>query len=256
MTTTSDLIESTSGRIHELGSLFYFVPPTLEVGKDHGLDGFRWYVLGRGGVLGDVEPPVVGSAFGYWNPGLVDTLWKTAKERADVSPREAARIYLACAADHGRRIWSQIAGLEPVVRSLEKILAAADPSGLHLFSGYVDEPLVDDLPGRASQLVTILREHMGSAHLVAILAVGIEPRIAHGVRRPEMYGAFGWKDEVPEATDERRALLADADALTQRLIAPAYRVLDDAELDAVDTALVAMEAASADDIARQQASVG
>lgn len=256
MTTTSDSIAAASGRIHDLGSLFYFVPETLELGKEHGLDGFRWYFLGRGGVLGDVEPPVVGSAFGYWHPGLVEKIWKTAQERADVSPREAARIYLACAADYGRRTWSNVAGLEPCVRALEKVLAAADPAGLHLFSGYIGEPLVDDLAGRASQLISVLREHMGSAHLVAVLAVGLEPRVAHGVRRPEMYGYFGWRDDAPAATPETQALLVEADLLTQRLIAPAYQVLDDSELDAVVTTLVAMEAASADDIARQSASVG
>lgn len=45
--------------IGTIGAAFYFHPDTLARGKAAGLDGFRFYILGRGGVLGDVEPAVV-----------------------------------------------------------------------------------------------------------------------------------------------------------------------------------------------------
>ena len=32
-----------------------------------------------GGVLGDVEPVVVASAFGYFNPEVVDALWNAGR---------------------------------------------------------------------------------------------------------------------------------------------------------------------------------
>ncbi|HEY5335396.1 MAG TPA: hypothetical protein VIJ71_05175 [Mycobacteriales bacterium] len=246
MTTTSEYVQSTSGQISALGSAFYFGPETVAVGKEHGLDGFRFYVLGRGGVLGDVEPPVIVSAFGYWNPILIDRIWKSAKERADLSPRECGRLYLDCAADFGRRTFGNVPGLQAFCDAAQKVHSAVNPAGLALYAGYVDEPLVSDLPGRAMQLVTILREFMGSAHLVAVLAVGLEPKVAHGVRRPDMWESFGYGDEpAPADTEEVRGLLADADALTHRLITPAYAVLSDAERDALQAGLEALTAAAA-----------
>ena len=46
----------------DIGSAFYFHPDTLAMAKGHGLDGFRMYFLGRGGVLGDVVTPSQGEA--------------------------------------------------------------------------------------------------------------------------------------------------------------------------------------------------
>lgn len=227
MTTMSDFVPDASQAINELGWGFYFTPETAAVGAAHGLDAFRFYFLGRGGVLGDVESPVVTSAFGYWNPALVERMWTTARERSDLTPREAGRLYLTCSADFGRAHFAAVPHLQSFCDAAQAVLDAADPAGLALFSGYLAEPLVDDLPGRAMQLTTILREFKGSAHLLAVLAVGLSPRIAHGVRRPDFWESFGYASEpVPEATDERRGLLAEADALTLRLIAPAYEVLD------------------------------
>ncbi|MGH3745421.1 MAG: helix-turn-helix domain-containing protein [Mycobacteriales bacterium] len=246
MTNTAEYVQSASARISALGSAFYFVPETLAVGKEHGLDGLRFYVLGRGGVLGDVEPPVISSAFGYFTPALIEHVWTSAKERADLSPRECGRLYLECAADFGRRQFADVPELQAFCDAAQKIHEATDVAGLALYAGYVAEPLAQDLPGRAMQLVTILREFMGSAHLVAVLAVGLEPKVAHGVRRPEMWESFGYGDEpAPADTEEARALLADADALTQRLITPAYGVLSAGERDALQTGLDALTAAAA-----------
>ncbi|MGI9594675.1 MAG: helix-turn-helix domain-containing protein, partial [Acidimicrobiales bacterium] len=55
-----------AGPIGAAGAAFYVNPDTLARGKELGLDGFRFYVLGRGGVMGDVPAKVVESAFGYF----------------------------------------------------------------------------------------------------------------------------------------------------------------------------------------------
>lgn len=244
MTSTSEYVRTCSARINELGWAFYFVPETLEVGKAHGLDGLRLYVLGRGGVLGDVEAPVVASAFGYFNPVLIDHVWSSAREQADISPAECGRLYLQCSADFGRRHFADVPGLQQFCDSAAKILAAVNVAGLALYSGCVGQPLAEDPAGRAMQLMTILREFKGSAHLVAVLAVGLDPKVAHGVRRPEMWESFGYRDEpVPEVTPELRGLLAEADALTERLVTPAYAVLSEPERDAFSAALASFAAA-------------
>ena len=53
------LINEASPIIAGIGGAFYFDEATVYRGKALGLDGFRFYMLGRCGVLGDVEAEVV-----------------------------------------------------------------------------------------------------------------------------------------------------------------------------------------------------
>lgn len=132
-----------SSKIGTLGAAFYFHADTLAVGKEHGLDGFRFYVLGRGGVLGDVESPVVSCAFGWWNPATIEKIWTSA--RAAMAPRDAGRVYMSCAQSLGTSKFSGIAGLAEFCASAEKIAAAIDNAGLSLYAGTAAEPLASDL---------------------------------------------------------------------------------------------------------------
>ena len=240
---TQELIATVCPKIGALGSAFYFIPETLGKGKELGLDGFRFYLLGRGGVLGDVEPAVITSAFGYFNGPLIDKLWNDA--RTKVAPREAGRVYMGCAHAFGRAKFSSVTGLAEFCSAAEKVIAAAHPAGLAMFAGISSEPLVEDLPARAMQLIAVLREFRGSAHLVAVLASGLEPRVAHLMRRPEMAKAFGYPDEPFEPTDADRAKQSAADALTDQLVTPAYSALDSAGAAALVAGVEACEAAAA-----------
>jgi hypothetical protein len=242
---SDQLISDISPKIQALGAAFYFQPETVARGKELGLDGFRFYFLGRGGVLGDVEGRVVASAFGYFSPPLVDKIWSSAKERASVGPREAAREYLACAHAFGRAKFADIAGLDGFCGAAQAVVAAAaaDPGALALFAGISAEALPDDLPARAYQLACVLREHRGSAHLAAVRAAGLSPRVAHAIKRPTEVETFGWgADEVAAVTDEDRARHARAEELTDVIEGPAYAVLDAAQATALRDATDAMAA--------------
>lgn len=242
--TPEDLVAAACPKIGAMGWAHYFVPETVAMGQALGLDGFRFYFLGRGGVLGDVEAPVVASAFGYFNPDLVEKMWSSAK--AVVAPREAGRAHLLASAEHGRRRFHAVEGLEAFCRAAEAVNAAADPTALPLYSGIRCEPLVDDLPGRAMQLLTVLRELRGSAHLLAVRAVGLDAKTAHWISRPNDVGMFGWaEDEAPEVDDDARSDMVEAEALTDRLVLPAFSVLDDEQQQALLDGLDAMEAALA-----------
>ena len=241
---TQLLVDQACSKIGALGSAFYFTPETVAVGKSLGLNGFTFYFLGRGGVLGDVEAPVITSAFGYWNPELITKSWESAREK--MAPRDAGRRYMQCAHDLGRAKFAGVADLAGFCAAAEAVNNAADPSGLALYAGTAAEPLADDLPGRAMQLITVLREFRGSAHLVAVLASGVAPKIAHYIKRPDMYKTFGWGEDAPEVTDVDRAHLAAADTTTDRMVTSAYGVLDDdgakallAGLDNIEAALKA-----------------
>lgn len=240
---TAELMANACPRIGAMGSAFYFIPETTGRGKELGLDGFRFYFIGRGGVLGDVEWPVIHSAFGYWNGELVQKMWESAREK--MAPRDGGRAYLNCAHELGRRKFGDVAGLGPFCEAAEAVVQAADPAGLALFAGMVGEPLAADLPARAMQLVATMREFRGSAHLLAILAVGPSPRIAHAIKRPEMVKAFGWPEELPAITDAHHQALAAAEALTDKLVTPAYAALDAAGASALVAGLDGLEAALA-----------
>ncbi len=244
MTDTDKVVAEAGKKIGAMGSAFYFTEPAVSKGAELGIGTLRLYFLGRGGVLGDVDAPVVHSAFGYFKAEFLAAQWD--KGRAKVPPPEAARVYMECCAEFGRSKLSGTDGLAGLCDAMAAVNDAADPTSLALYAGIQAMPLADDLPGRAMQLVAVLREYRGSAHLVAIVAQRLDPMIAHYIRRPEMFGAFGYgEDEVPEVNDEDRAKLAGADALTDAIVARAYGVLDEPQREALLGGLAAMERALA-----------
>ncbi len=238
---STSFVAQASSKIGTMGSAFYFHPSTIAVGKANGLDGFRFYVLGRGGVLGDVESAVVSSAFGWWNSESIDKMWNSA--RTIMAPRDAGRLYMKCAQDFGRATFSGLSGLADFCASAAKISAAIDNAGLSLYAGTAAEPLAEDLPARAMQYLVALREYRGSAHLVAALAHGVSPRVAHLIRRPDMYKSFGWPDPAPEVADADRSALAAADKTTDQMAASVYGVLSADEAAQFLATLEAMESA-------------
>jgi hypothetical protein len=224
--TTDELMARACPIIRDIGWAHFFSPEAEAAAADIGIDLFTLYALGRGGVLGDVEPVVVASAFGYFNPEVVATLWNGGL--AHIAPREAARVYLDCAAEVGRRRLAHIEALDAMVVAADAVNEAADPVGLALYSGFRGELLVDDVPGRAMQIVTVLREFRGSAHLIALRASGVDARTAHFIKRPNDGAMFGWPaDFLPEISDEQRAAYDAAEVLTDDLVRPAYAALDD-----------------------------
>jgi hypothetical protein len=239
--TPEETVANACPKIRDLGPAFYFAPETLARGKALGLDGLRFYLIGRGGVLGDVEAPVVGSAFGYFAPALIEKMWTSASEK--IAPRTAGHEYMQCGAEFGRSHFADL-DLDAFCAAAGAVNDAADPIGLALYSGIRCEPLADDSPARAMQLLTVLREFRGSAHLVAIRASGLDAKTAHYIRRPNDVGMFGWGDgDAPSITDAEIAKLAAADELTDRLVLPAYSVLDEAGRDALVNGLDRIAAA-------------
>src|SRR5271163_903437 len=142
----SELVSATSPAIALRGSAFYFSPPTLERGKALGLDGFRFYFLGRGGVLGDVEWPVVYSAFGYFKPSVVEKMWDSGRQK--VSPREAGRVHYEACANYGRAHLGEVKGLGEFCEAATTVVEAADAAGLTLFAALSAEPMAPDVAGR------------------------------------------------------------------------------------------------------------
>ena len=239
---TDELIAAAAPKLYNLGGAFYFDPKTLAVGKEHNLDGFRFYFLGRGGVMGDVEPGVVLSAFGYFAPGLVQRIWSSGRER--IEPRAAAELYYECCRAFGRDRLGAVKNLDTFCSAAEGIVSATDQAALTLFAGIAAVPLPDDLPGRAMQLMAVLRELRGSAHLAAVRAAGLRAEIAHYLRRPNDYTSFGWGETAPDVTDDDRARLDRAEAITNDMVRPAFATVDAATAETFVQVLTDAEAAT------------
>lgn len=240
--TPEALVTATSGPVNSLGAAFYFDKATLTVGKDNGLDGFRFYVLGRGGVLGDVDSAVITSAFGYFNPGLVAKIWNSGRET--LSPAAAAQLYFGCNADLGRAKLGDTAGLEAFCDAAAQVMTDVNPAALALYAGISGQELPEDLPGRALHLIVAHRELRGCLHLAAIVAAGMHPAVAHALRRPNDMETFGWPADL-DIPDGSQELLAEIDATTDRLTADAYRTLTYAQRQGFADGVAAMEAAFA-----------
>lgn len=219
---TQETVQTVSPIFASAGSAWYFVPETLAAGKDVGLDGFRFYFLGRGGALGDVDWRTVASAFGYFKPALIEHMWTTGRESCPVI--KARDAHLAACAQFGR---SRLAGLDLAgfCDAAEVVVATAceDPGSLPLFAGYASQPLPEDQPARAMQLVSTLRELRGSVHLACVVASGLRTPVAHAIRRPSDVETFGWgPGEVPEPTEDDRRRLGEADRMTDHVLARHY----------------------------------
>lgn len=234
----TDIMRATEP-IYRIGAAFYFHPDTVARGKEAGLDGFRFYILGRGGVLGDVEPAVVHAAFGYFHTGLIDKFWNSAKER--IAPRDAARLYMACGHDLGRSKLADVAGLGGFVDAATQVIEAVEGASLPLFAGVRAEPVPDDAPAAAIHQAMVLRELRGSVHLLALTAVGLASPVAHAIKRPDEVALFGYgDDEAPVVTDEDRAAWQRAEHLTDDILTPAYATLTDEQADALITGTTAL----------------
>ncbi len=216
-------------QVGRLGGGFMVSRYAKAAAVEHGLgDAWAAYFVGRCGVLGDVHPDVVAAAVAFFPVDVVREAWTAG--RAAVAPGHAAGRYAQACHEWGR---ARLEGFEGAARLAElagAVAAEADVAGVPLFAGWRAMPLPADPLARCAQAVHVLREHRGGLHAVAVLASGLTPRQAvlagAGGEANAVY--FGWQPPYEDVGHlaERRA---DAEALTDRLVQPAYAVLDDAE---------------------------
>lgn len=237
--------QATSKAIHDLGSAWMLHQETMSRAGENGYDNpFAFYFAGRGGVLGDVDAEVVYAAFGWFAPSVVRPMWEAGV--AVHGAREAAVRYFAACADWGRAHVSGVEGLERFCRLAEQVVAAAETSGRPLFAGWKVEPRAADGPGRALQLVHVMREWRGANHLVATTAAGLSPLEAILADDGEGQAKFfGHAEPFPAMTDDLKRRRQEAERITDQLCAPAFEVLSGAERAEFVDLVAALTAAGA-----------
>lgn len=237
MTSTLASIQSLAQPVGDMGGRWMLHPEVLGPCRDAGYpNGYAYYIAGRGGVLGDVDADVVSSAFGFFAPSLVRTMWD--KGVAVEGARAAASRYGAACAAFGRARLQGFADADRLAELAGRLAAGIDAAGLALFAGWRAEPLPDDPAGRAYFLVHVLRELRGSVHLVAVIATGLTPLEAvlatGGAAAAER---FGWAAPFPEVD---AAAKEAAERLTDDLMARlCAAVLSEAELSELARLVVA-----------------
>jgi hypothetical protein len=219
----NDFIRDQAKVIGSLGGAWMMHGDTGDYGSKVGLGFLEFYVLGRGGVLGNVEPDVVVDAFYFFEPNLIANTWTAA--RAKMEPSEASKHYSNACAQWGRNRLAGVASLDDLSKLAQRVIESSETNGA-LFNGWKHIPLPDDAPGRAMLLLNVLREMRGGAHIEAVKQVGIDRRVALATNSPNMYRLFGWTDEPP-APDP--GACARAEDLTDELLAPAFAALSDDE---------------------------
>lgn len=233
--TTIDVAEATAKPILEIGRAWMVSPTTAARAGELGLaeaGRFGFWVNGRAGVLGDVDPAVAASAIGFMAPDAVRTYWSARPET--LSAWDAALAWFDCGAVWARDALSamtpeQLRRLADLSRT---VIDHADGSIGALFAGSARIPVPEDAAGAVAVNLNVLRELRGCAHLAACHAGGLGPhRTIMSTDDPVRSGAawaegFGWTAPHPDPDPAARARVEE---LTTTATAPAFAVLDDAE---------------------------
>lgn len=192
--TPEDFNAATSAKIQQIAAMHYFGPDAKAAAEKVGLDGFRFYFVGRAGVLGDTPADVAQSSFGYFEPGLLAKMWNTGKERADAA--ETAKAQLNVAYQLGAARLGGIEGLADSATAMREMADSVDPAGLPLFAGFRSIDMPKDPTQAFMHQAIIHRELRGSVHLACCAALGLPSRAAHQLKRPDDQEMFGYRDTI------------------------------------------------------------
>jgi len=214
------------------------------------------YFAGRAAPLGQATADVVDALFYNFAPGevaaCIPSCWDVATpEAALTANREGCVAAL-------RRILGDLADSPELARAADLAIRAATNApmeGRILYSGLRSLPVPDEPVAKLWHAATLLREHRGDGHNIALVAAGIDGQEAHvlaaidGGQTPREYGRLGplddeqlaavvdglrdrgLVDESDKFTSAGRELKDHIEAVTDRLAAPAYDCLEPAEID-------------------------
>ncbi|KQX57857.1 MULTISPECIES: hypothetical protein [unclassified Streptomyces] len=261
-----------SGRVRQmwhllepLHALLYYAPEAFDEAAALGYDtAERWpsYFAWRAAPLGAAGPVRVASAFYSFSPGMVaryvPAAWETAAPAEVLAARLRAvdrtyRTVLGEEAVTGPGL-AEAAGLARRAAEAVGVAGVSEAAGT---GGAAGRPLAAanaELPWPEAphlvlwQAATVLREHRGDGHLVALLAAGLDPVealvsfAAIGAAPEPVFESRGWSaadwsgararltargllDASGAATEEGRALRAEVERRTDELAAAPWDAL-------------------------------
>jgi hypothetical protein len=238
------VVRATYDPIHDMGTAIYMSPDLLGWAAEWGWSNpYAFYFAGRGGMLGDVGPDVVTSAFGWFEPKTARSMYA---EGASVFGATTAAARMAEAHGlWGEKYYGDVPGIDDIVAVAEKLVDGVDVSAIPLFAGWREAVRSEHPAGRAAQLMQMLREWRGGLHLVSTTAVGLSPLEA--ILTNEGNGQakfFGWPEPFPDVS-AIKGKHDDAEAMTDRLCAAALAdALDPADYPEFEAGVKALRVAT------------
>jgi hypothetical protein len=221
---------------------------TRAVGRALGYPGWPFYLAGRAGVLGPASAPIVAAALAFFPLPFICAQWEIALAAGPIT--QAVDAYAESCRRWGREHLDGVRGLGRLCDLAAKVIDGAGRAGRPVFAGWAEVALPDganDDPGRAAQLLHVLRELRGGAHVLAVLAAGLHPLTAVLID-PDSGAAgaryFRWPPPYPTPTRDDRRRWAEAQRNTDVLVAGDLAVLDpDETTELVDLVRTAHAAA-------------
>ncbi len=220
------------------------------------------YFAGRAAPLGLVPPEVVDALFYNFAPGEVarhiPKVWETTTPDSAIAARQQG------CANALRSILGEHVDSPTFAHTTELLLTAAISApveGRPMYAALRAIPIPDEVVTRMFHAASLLREHRGDGHIVALMAEGVGGLEAHalyalamdmpaekfgrlhhlpaaqiamvldGMRDRELIGDDGWLTESGRRAHER------VEALTDALAAKPYDALAPGELDELMTTL-------------------
>ena len=236
-----------------LGGRWMASRATYVYGGELGFAGRSFYYLGRGAALGDVLPEVVTSAMIFFPPYVVEPLW--LEGRAVMEPASGLAAFSGCCWKWGR---DRLAGASDLPRTTQLLAKAVDTGGRR-FAGALRGLARGSAAGRS----TLARcpSDACSTRVPRRLpwACGAGQRADSGRgrcrrdagRRRGGTGIGRLGRTAPRAHRRSGGSPAEAEALTNRLVARGFSGLDDGEraelverVNSLQAAVVASSASS------------
>jgi len=220
------------------------------------------YFAGRAAPLGIVPAEVVDALFYNFAPGEVarhiPKVWSTTTPEAAIAARQTGCTNAL------RHILGELVDAPTFAPATELLLKAATSAPLEgrpMYAALRALPIPDDEVTRLFHAASLLREHRGDGHIVALMSEGVARLEAHvlfalamdmpaekfgrvhhlpeaqlaavidGMRDRGLIGGDGWLTEAGRAVNQR------VEAFTDDLAAKPYETLEPAELDELMAAL-------------------
>ena len=242
------LVRRAHRAVEPLHSQVYFAPELEEHLGALGLEAGRMvYFAGRAAPMGAVGPGVVTATFCNFSPSLIarhiPKAWSIASPEQVVEARWAAARASLTRLLGGPEVvdapeTAELAGL------LREACSVLGPEARPLYAAHADLPWPEEPVLRLWHAATLLREHRGDGHVIALVRAGlsgVEALVTHtltgrGFTRHAAQATRGWSDDEWAATLdglESRGLVADGD-LTEAGVA--CRTALEQETDALSAA--------------------
>jgi hypothetical protein len=238
-------------------ALVYLIPEAEVAYTDIGLDAGRMgYFASRAAPMGAVPADVVIATFFGFQPDLVRSVIPAAWGLATPKTILAARLEVV---DQGLRriLGDDVVGspdIEEAAELARRASGACFPDGRALYAGHASLPWPTEPHLVLWHALTLIREFRGDGHNAAQAANGIDgcqAMIMHHATGeiPKTYAAsrnwsdaqwgagcqrlqeWGWLDEDLELTDDGRAVRAQIEAQTDKLVLACWEVLGDEDAE-------------------------